>query len=112
VGCISNPNSFRKEFTEWKIANDLNGNPTKIQWRIATYFNDGGIGRDHVGVCLYNGYDNPVEIYYKIYFGYGETENTQTGYLNAHNEMGWYGVGWLGERGGPQNVEIIKIENK
>ena len=106
VGCISDRNQkSRYENSEWIIANDLNGVPTKIQYCITIEYADGV--PYWYGISLQNGYDKPLEIYFKVYFSTSSPENYSQ-YLYTNKGKEWAVRGRIEI----QKVEIIKLENK
>ena len=106
VGCISDRNQkSRYENSEWIIANDLNGVPTKIQYCITIEYTDGV--PYWYGISLQNGYDKPLEIYFKVYFSTSSPENYSQ-YLYTNKGKEWAVRGRIEI----QKVEIIKLENK
>jgi len=87
--------------TSWKVAANQDNVPTKIRYSIK-YEHDGA-GTSHYWVYLYNGYDKPVIISYKLYFS-GKIPELYDQYIFTKKET--LATSSSSE---PAKVEILKI---
>jgi len=65
-GCSAFMGGNGERRTNWETAFNENNAPTKIKYSFGVAFDRSGYQFNYV--YLYNGYDKPLKIYYKIYF--------------------------------------------
>lgn len=91
--------------TDWEVAYDLSGNPTKIRYSFGL-ISDGGVSVNHA-VYLFNGYDKPLKIHYKVYFS---ARTPYFGDQSVYNGREAFAVGMGGFQ--PERVVIMGMEEE
>jgi hypothetical protein len=105
TGGIDRHKQYDYQSTDWIVANDQDGVPTGIYYAILTRYNYGIF--DEYGITLYNGYETPKEIYYKVYFTTREPAYYNQ-YIYSLKKLNFQGFSCYV----PVKVEIIKLEDK